>query len=494
MPFLLLLVLTLTCFQSHWPEPPFELGALGCLLTWVGVAGFAAVSGGTTRRLSRALHSDMSQRSAIVRRFAHFRRYFAYGLIAFHVLALYLFGWGSAVGDVMPGRELALLSPLLAALLVAWGQFHPLEKALHDAAMNPVDPPFPGRLAYVALQARHNFLLVLPPLLLVLVEETTLALFPGLQQEQGVMSVLAGLLVVSAFIGFPLLLRVILGLKRLPDSPLRERLLATARRLNLRFTDILLWNTRGTIANAMVTGTVPFLRYVVLTDRLIQDLDADEVEAVFGHEVGHVKHHHMFFYLGFLLMSLLALGVAWQETTQAIARTEFAKTCQANLPTWLVGSERGSEGVKTAGLVTNMTMVMLFALYVFVVFGFLSRRCERQADVYGCRTASIPVFIEALEKVARINGIHRENPGWLSSWQHSTIARRVDFLQRLHNDPTQEQRFQRRVRTLKLATLMVLIAVLGSLCYLAGADNVWAFMQSQQASSETRSQRTSPAN
>jgi len=91
--------------------------------------------------------------------------------------------------------------------------------------------------------------------------------------------------------------------------------------------------------------------------------------------------------------------------------------------------------------------------YVFTVFGFLSRRCERQADIYGCRTASetnevtpegIRIFINSLEKVALLNGISREKPGFLASWQHSTIAKRVAFLQGMLNDPAIEQRFQRR--------------------------------------------------
>ena len=39
-----------------------------------------------------------------------------------------------------------------------------------------------------------------------------------------------------------------------------------------RFSDILVWDTRGTVANAMVTGPLPLLRYVVLTDRLIEEI------------------------------------------------------------------------------------------------------------------------------------------------------------------------------------------------------------------------------
>src|SRR5206468_11439789 len=121
--------------------------------------------------------------------------------------------------------------------------------------------------------------------------------------------------------------------------------------------------------------------------------------------------------------------------------------------------------------------------------GFLSRRCERQADIYGCRAVScarsdcldhepglipspggkslcptgIRTFIHALEKVARINGISRSRPGWLQSWQHSTIASRVEFLQRVLADPSVEPRFQRTVFLVKWGLLIVLV---GALCAL----------------------------
>jgi STE24 endopeptidase len=107
-----------------------------------------------------------------------------------------------------------------------------------------------------------------------------------------------------------------------------------------------------------------------------------------------------------------------------------------------------------------------------VVFGFLSRRCERQADIFGCRTVSVPVFVEALEKVARLNGISRDRPGWLMSWQHSTIARRVEFLEKMHVDPRLEPRFQRRVGLVKWGMVLSLAAALVAL----GPGNVWAVL------------------
>jgi STE24 endopeptidase len=139
-------------------------------------------------------------------------------------------------------------------------------------------------------------------------------------------------------------------------------------------------------------------------------------------------------------------------------------------------------------------------VYIFVVFGFLSRRCERQADVYACRAVScsnndcidhelstrtpqgqglcptgIRTFIQALEKVAILNGISRERPGWLQSWQHSTIARRVDFLQRLIQDRQVNARFQRAITAWKWCSLIVLGAVLLLLGQEWGWSTVFSF-------------------
>jgi hypothetical protein len=70
----------------------------------------------------------------------------------------------------------------------------------------------------------------------------------------------------------------------------------------------------------------------------------------------------------------------------------------------------------------------------------------------------INTHIQALEKVADSNGMSRDRPGWLQSWQHSTIARRVDFLTRVRQDPLVERRFQRRVFITKCVLFFGLVA------------------------------------
>ncbi len=235
------------------------------------------------------------------------------------------------------------------------------------------------------------------------------------------------------------------------------------------------------MANAMVIGVLPWPRYVIFTDRFLEEFNGDEVEAVFGHEVGHVKHQHMLFYLAFLLLSLAVLGYGF-----------FAVA----LPL-LPGLVRGGAGPSLAAILYGLPVTDVWMLpaaagllaYIFVVFGFLSRRCERQADVYGCRAVScgrpecmghddgaepapraaalcptgVRTFIYALEKVAQVNGISRDRPGFLQSWQHGSIARRVAFLYGLLKDPSAEARFQRRMALVKWGLFVVLGAMLAAL-------------------------------
>src|SRR5205823_6648830 len=95
----------------------------------------------------------------------------------------------------------------------------------------------------------------------------------------------AGCLALGAmFVTLPWWVRLLLGLRPLPDGPLRTRLAAASRRLRFRCSNLLVWNTRSAMANAMVIGLLPWIRYVVFTDRLLEDFSPDEVEAVFGHE------------------------------------------------------------------------------------------------------------------------------------------------------------------------------------------------------------------
>ena len=160
--------------------------------------------------------------------------------------------------------------------------------------------------------------------------------------------------------------------------------------------------------------------------------------------------------------------------------------------------------------VTNNTWRLVLPMavtgaYLFMAFGFLSRRCERQADVFGSRSVScavhqcgghsastnypprgkglcvagIDTFANALQKVLDINGLHSGTPRepskhWLgrinriadaiatalSIWLHSTVANRIDFLRSIANEPQIEAQFQKRLWVLRSGIVVALAATI----------------------------------
>ncbi len=469
MPFLLLFLLTLTCLQPEWPAPPSWVGETGCVVfTWSGIGVAWLWAAWWTVVCRRRLLRDPGHRNHWLRRFNAGRARHFFALLGFFLAASFL-GWGWTIKPpecnraIVPGLELLLLTPMVLGLVGSWALYYPMERAAHDVALYPDTMPFLSRWAYVGLQARHNLLLVVPPLTMLLIHQVCLYLFPELAENGEVVPVLGLVLLAVAFLCIPLLLRVFLGLHSMPPGPLRERLENAGRRLQFRFSDILVWDTQSTVANAMVTGVVPWIRYVVITDRLIETLTQDEIEGVFGHEVGHIKHHHIFFYLLFLFTSLIALGGLCYLGMSLIARTEVQAWFHQEAPDLY-------EALSSLKFYALLPMLALFALYMFIVFGFLSRRCERQADIFGCRTTTPRVFMDALEKVALLNGISRDKPGWLWSWQHGTIGQRVGFLEKLQNDAAVEMTFQRRLFLLKWG--VVFLMVFASAGILAGMNHL----------------------
>ncbi len=465
--------------DPDWATWAVSLTLLAVLLPALVCERFAA---GLVARLRR----DPAARPRVLRWYQLGRFAYAAVSIGAYLLTLFALGWAELVRVTWDLKhtvlvdELTILAPFLAALICGWFSFYRVDRALHDSAAVWGEPPFCGRTAYVLFHLRHYLGLVLAPMLLFIAAHDLLALIPltGVQRDRLEWGALIGL-TAAILIFMPWVLTTIWGARPLPPGPLRDRLEAAARRLRFRYTDLLVWNTRGGMANAMVTGILPYPRYVLLSDTLLQHLQPEEIEAVFGHEVGHIKHHHMLLYLGFLTLSVALITAALVAMSPA-----GGEGWATVLGTW-----------SAADLVrsSHLTAVLLIGGYVWLVFGFLSRRCERQADVYGCKAVScgtatcqgheydnealrlqsrgaglcptgIRTFKTALERVAALNGMPRGRKGFwqrLKEWRHSSIDWRVDFLDHLLADPAAEQRFQRRLLWMKGALLVSLSGLLG---------------------------------
>lgn len=253
---------------------------------------------------------------------------------------------------------------------------------------------------------------------------------------------LAGLLLLLYGM-MPFMLKWSFKATSLPAGPLRRRLDAFSVREKFKARDILLWPTGGNVVNAAVIGIAGPLRFVLITDALVDELSEDEVEAVFAHEVGHARNHHMllffFFTLAYGLLTYLIL-----ENLPAGVMTTFSNPEVAQLIFGLVG----------------------FVLWFFIVFGFVSRRFEQQADVYGALStgrghgdpdapAEEHPFVRALTGLRRQMGDVRESKGW----RHFPISERISYLIEFLKSEGVRRSYRIRMRVLLIFFIGTLVAL-----------------------------------
>ena len=146
-------------------------------------------------------------------------------------------------------------------------------------------------------------------------------------------------------------------------------------------------SARSSHGNAYFTGFGSSKR-VVFFDTLLSRLNADEIEAVLAHELGHFKHHHVIKRI-IMLFGLSFLGLA--------------------LLGWLINQTWFFNGLGVSTPSNHMALILF--LLVSPVFLFLvrplmasySRKNEFEADDYAAKNSSANHLIEALIKLYRDN-------------------------------------------------------------------------------------------
>lgn len=454
---LVLAVLAALLIAENSPSQPVSgagyrliLAASGMLL----VALFAAVSSGL---IARRLRRDFQRRIVLLSIFRNLRRVHVVLWLAVAGGVLSWLDWAQLVrfnwhlDRTILLDDILILAPILLPMALSWAAFYEVDRAVRVAVGSQGSPePQPStRQQYLALHARHYLgISLLPVLGLLSIQDTADLLWPGILQTPYAPAIYLPPIALL-FVLFPSVLRHVWKTRPLPPGPLRSRLQAAARRAGFRGRDILIWQTNGMVVNAAVAGFLPSLRYVFLTDGLLARLTDEEIEAVFGHEIGHIRHRH-------LLLRLLAITA---PLSLYFLAEQAVPGLGARIEEWAL---QGGGGVD---LPSGLLVLAVTALYLLLVFGVYSRLLESQADLFGCRSVAadgdarpVDTFISALEKLAARGGVDRN----ARAWQHGSIARRVDFLNRVASDPGYGRRFERRVRG--LSGLLVLV-VLSPLVY-----------------------------
>lgn len=426
-------------------------------------------------------------------------------LLGAHAAAVLALGWLDTarllVGDLVLVDELITLLPPVLGLLGTWWVIYPIERRLREALLvrrldlgQPVHP-MPSRGRFVLAQMRVGLLLVLVPILLIVALSEVIHLvgerWLGWSPTSGVLEATTFLAAISVFIFAPLLARFVLTVRPMPDGPLREELLEVCRRHGVRVREILFWDTSSSMINAAVMGLIGRLRYVLVTDALLETMDLEQLRAVMAHEVGHVRRHHM----PWLVLALFAVIVA----------SVFVIELPLIGLHWMGFSPGRWAAEWTVAIVTLIQLGI-----ALLAFGWISRRFERQADTFAVQHLSglglppgangggavgdgdgdrdtvegsqrradseasggvsggysgsggegvriqpqaVGAMQRALETIAELNAIDPDRP----SWRHGSIRWRQTYLASLIGRPARRLPIDRQVRRIKLAAALVLI-------------------------------------
>jgi len=218
--------------------------------------------------------------------------------------------------------------------------------------------------------------------------------------------------------------------------------------------DILLWRTDGTSLNGAVIGVVGRARHILLTDALLEMLPLDQVRAVLAHEIAHVKLRHIpwLALVAFSTLALLSVIGEFALLTLKLSADDPVSVIELSLVTLMLGT--------TA-----------------LVFGFVSRRFEWQADAYAAKmlsepdpamptpadevfdrpaglvhTRAVSAMIGALDMVSKLNHI----PLGRFSFRHGSMRRRMENLVLIELQSVDSLPIDRVCNRIKRAGLLVL--------------------------------------
>ncbi|HYE61206.1 MAG TPA: M48 family metalloprotease [Phycisphaerales bacterium] len=376
-----------------------------------------------------------------------------------------LFAFGSLatvrglVGDFIIVDELATMLPVLLFFAATWWSLYPLElrirealllRELNNAEGTPVHPPL-TRGQYVSSCLRHQAMLFLAPLTMMMAWHETLAMHVGewivrewRGQAEWLLPVVTYAGIIAILITSPAVIRRVWDTVPIGDGPLREQMRAMCRQYRIRVRGPLLWRTHGAMVNGAILGIFWPLRYMLLSDALLERLNADQVEAVMAHEVAHVRRRHLIWLAVCVISAVLVLALVLGTIVEGFHIRVLSPTTLSVI--------MGLMGIAGAG----------------TVFGLVSRRFEWQADAFAVQhltrtreheaaavtAGAVGVMSSALQSVADLNGIDPER----FTWRHGSVRERQRRLATLIDRPVDALPIDRQVKWIKIAAVVGIIA------------------------------------
>lgn len=239
-------------------------------------------------------------------------------------------------------------------------------------------------------------------------------------------------LLASVFL-FPPFLQFAWGCEPLEEGVLKQRLEDLCQKASFRNGGLKVWTVMTNAFTAAIVGIIPRFRYIIFTRRMLQQFPPSELEAILSHEIGHSYHRHLLFYplvvVGMLLfqgLCSLFLGESFDHFMALLRFHADASFWEMSFPLFIF-----------------LFYALLFVLYFRLVYGFISRNFERQADLHVFHLEIPPEeMVQALDRVGTLSGGIHDKP----SWHHFSIRQRMHFLNQAIANPQLVKRHHQRVK------------------------------------------------
>ena len=251
-------------------------------------------------------------------------------------------------------------------------------------------------------------------------------------------------LILLPFIFAPLLMQFLWKTEPLTNTALKQKLQQLTERSGMKYRDIGVWNTGSlSIANAAVAGIIPRSRKIFITDTLLRNFPDEQIETVVAHEIGHIRHKHLLISTLLVICYLLSSVIFYQLVMEPL------KTPLEGFP-----------------ILLSIISILFFVFYFKVLYNFLSRRFEHQADLYAVDlTKNQEAFQSALKNLSSFSSLPKPIRFILELFEtHPSLERRLSFLNRITVGEKSVNRYRKGLLEVKL--LIVSIPVLIFLIYL----------------------------
>ncbi len=222
------------------------------------------------------------------------------------------------------------------------------------------------RIGGAGLHFRVLFSMFVVPLALLLLVRQWIELSPdSLTLESGLG---ASLFLLVLLWLYPLLVSMCWRTRPLADEVLKVQLASCCAERRLRLPHVRIWETSGSVVNALVVGMAPRFRRVLLTDELLRQFDHGEVTAIFRHELGHLVNRHLWIRLAAWLVPVAIAGavLGWGN------RGNTGSVVRPAGEAWIAGAA-------ALAFCVSWLLVIVIPLYQW---------CEYQADRYALLEAA----------------------------------------------------------------------------------------------------------